>query len=123
MWEPAVVVVATAHAGDVTPAVVGSISTRGGLAIVVGAPIAGAAWTLRPEGAMWTLEPLGLRLRPIGIDRAVLDDLDELVEDIGGPDLDDGRRWHRSATVTTVTRFTRSPVRQPSSFRSDRRRR
>ena len=89
MWEPAVVVVATADAGDVTPAVIGSISTRGGLAIVVGAPIAGAAWTLRPDGAMWTLEPLGLRLRPIGIDRAVLDDLDELVEDIGGPDLDD----------------------------------
>ena len=82
MWEPAVVVVATAHADDVTPAVAGSISARGGLAIVVGAAVAGAPWMLRPDGAMWTLEPLGLRFRPIGIDRAVVDDLDELVDDI-----------------------------------------
>ena len=89
MWEPAVVVVATAHAADVTPAVAGSISARGGLAIVVGAAVAGAPWTLRPDGAMWTLEPLGLRLRPVGIDRAVLDDLDELVDDLGGHTLDD----------------------------------
>ena len=80
MWEPAVVVVATAQAGDVTPAVAGSVSARGGLAIVVGAAVAEAPWTLRPEGTLWTLEPLGLRLRPIGIDRTVLDDLDELVE-------------------------------------------
>ena len=80
MWEPAVVVVATAHAADVTPAVVRSISTRGGLAIVVGTPVAQAPWTLRPDGAMWSLDPLGIKLRPVGIDQEALDDLDELVE-------------------------------------------
>ena len=46
-----------------------SISARGGLAIVVGAPVAEAPWTLRPDGAMWSLDPLGIRLRPVGIDQ------------------------------------------------------
>jgi nucleoid-associated protein YgaU len=82
MWEPAVVVVATSHAADLTPAVARSISARGGLAIVVGAPVVQAPWTLRPEGTMWRLDPLGISLRPVGIDCEELDDLDELVEGV-----------------------------------------
>jgi nucleoid-associated protein YgaU len=89
MWEPTVVVVATSHAADVSPAVVRSISTRGGLAIVVGAPVGQARWTLRRDGSMWTLDPVGIRLRPVGIDRAGLDDLDELIDDSSEPVVDD----------------------------------
>jgi hypothetical protein len=88
VWEPAVVVVAAAHACDVTPPVTQSISSRGGLAIIVGAPIVRAPWTLRPGGSMWTLEPLGIRLRPVGLDGDGLDDLDDLVVSIGEP-IDD----------------------------------
>ncbi len=113
MWEPAVVVVATAHAADLTPAVARSISTRGGLAIVVGAPVVQAPWTLRPDGTMWRLDPLGISLRPVGIDREELDDLDELVEGVDA--IEDGWRsrstsaqlWGRPrATATTVTTST-----------------
>jgi hypothetical protein len=54
------------------------MSTRGGLAIVVGAPLERAAWTLRPDGAdVWSLEPLGLRLRPVALQP---DDVEDLVD-------------------------------------------
>ena len=79
MWEPAVILVATAHAADLASGIAAPISARGGLAIVVGAPLERASWTLRPDGAdLWSLEPLGLRLRPVGMQPEDVDDLVDL---------------------------------------------
>jgi nucleoid-associated protein YgaU len=78
MWEPAVILVATRHAAELSSGSGALVSTRGGLAIVVGAPLERAAWTLRPDGAdLWSLEPLGLRLRPLGLQP---DDVENLVD-------------------------------------------
>ena len=89
MWEPAVVVVATTEAADVTAAVVQPISTRGGLAIVVGAPVIEAPWSLRAVDGAWVLDPLGMRVQPLGVDRATIDELEQLVEAIYEPVVDD----------------------------------
>ena len=69
-WEPAVVLVAAAPmvgGHEIVPSLVGSR----GIAVVAGAPVAGAPWTLAPDRvagpAAWVLHPCGLRLRPVGI--------------------------------------------------------
>lgn len=80
-WEPAVVIIASAHAAELTASLLTSVTSRGGLAVVIGAPAAGAPWVLRPQGTVWKLEPLGLRVRPVGLDR---DELDDLVAAIDG---------------------------------------
>ncbi len=89
VWEPAVVLVATSHAADVTGDVARSISTRGGLAIVVGEPVVDAPWSLQADSTGWTLNPLGIRLRPVGVDRESVEDVEALVDAICDPYLDE----------------------------------
>lgn len=80
MWEPAVVIVANAAAGDVTDAVAASVTSRAGMAMVAASAVRGAAWTLRPDGAMWTLDPLGINLQPVGLEPEEVDELNELLD-------------------------------------------
>src|SRR5690606_37307934 len=49
--------------------------SRRGVALAVAGSVAGALWNLRPVGDTWLLDPLGIRLRPVGLDGAALDDL------------------------------------------------
>ncbi len=68
VWEPAVVLVASAEADSIAPAVAASLTGRGGVALVMAGAVAGAVWKLHADGATWTLDPLGIRLLPVGID-------------------------------------------------------
>ena len=97
MWEPAVILVATAHAAELASGIAAPISARGGLAIVVGAPLERASWTLRPDAAdLWSLEPLGLRLRPVGMQPEDVDDLVDLFTDTIEADVE---RMHEQEPV------------------------
>ncbi|WP_116996855.1 bacterial transcriptional activator domain-containing protein [Desertimonas flava] len=78
-WEPAVILVATSAADELTPHVLRDVMSRRGVALVVGGPVVGAASTLRPAGDTWLLDPLGIKVRPVGLDRASLDDLADAV--------------------------------------------
>ena len=81
------------------------------MAIVVGASVADAPWTLRHDGAGWSLAPLGIRLRPVHVDPDELDELDDLVS------LASER--HRSSTTNPRISTLRAPAdrsRQPSEF-------
>jgi len=67
-WEPAVVVVGTGLAHEVTPDVVRTVGRRrGGLAMVVSGDTPPGPWSLRATDDTWTLEPLGLQLTPVGL--------------------------------------------------------
>ena len=78
-WEPAVVLVAAGVAGELTPALVGAATGRRGVCLATAGPVPGARWVMRPAGDWWLLDPLGLRLRPVGLAPAELDELAELL--------------------------------------------
>jgi hypothetical protein len=67
-WEPAVVLVGSAAAREVSAAVARTACRRhGALAMVVGAAVPDAPCVLRPEGDRWTLAPWGLDMVPVGL--------------------------------------------------------
>jgi hypothetical protein len=84
IWEPAIVLVASAHAGGM-PTVAASLSRGVGVGLVVAGAVDDAPWTLRSAESGWTLEPLGLSLVPIGVEG---EDLASLVDAIDGEPFD-----------------------------------
>ncbi len=72
-WEPAVVLAGSA-AGTLTPP-----RSRTGLAVVSASPIHGPSSRLAPDGDVWELRPAGIRFVPIGLGRADIDAIAELV--------------------------------------------
>lgn len=79
MWEPAVVLVAPKQSASIAPGIAAALSSRRGLALVVGGSIPGATWSLHADGQMWRLDPLGIRLLPVGIQSSELDELVDLI--------------------------------------------
>ncbi len=72
-WEPAVVLAGSA-AGTLTPP-----RSRTGLAVVSASPVHGPSSRLAPDGDLWELRPAGIRLVPIGLSRADIAAIAELV--------------------------------------------
>ena len=89
VWEPAIVLAASAVADDISAEVVDvAARRRRGLAMVVAGAPPGAPWALRerPGGAgHWVLEPLGLPLAPVGLSADEVDDLHDVLVRADGP--------------------------------------
>jgi len=67
-WEPAVVLVGSAAAADVSASIArATCRSRGGLAMVVGGAVPDAPCALRLDGDRWTLAPWGLEVVPVGL--------------------------------------------------------
>ena len=108
-WEPAVVIVASAHAAEVAGPVLADVTARPGLALVVAGPVPGAPWTLVAQATAWTLQPLGLSLTPVGVSVEQAGELAELIEPTS--------RWSR---WSSVSRWSSPPRRRPSTTPSPR---
>jgi hypothetical protein len=82
-WEPAIVLVASDFAGEVGEA----LPDQGvpGLAVVVAGSVDGARHTLIDNGSTWRLEPLAIDVVPVGLDRAELTAITELVAHAAAP--------------------------------------
>jgi hypothetical protein len=80
-WEPAVVLAGSAVADEVTADLSRTAARRqGGLAMVVAGEPPGAPWTLRATDRRWTLEPLELGLVPVGLTRAEVAAIHDVLE-------------------------------------------
>jgi len=80
VWEPAVVLVASADALSMASDVPANLSGRGGVALVAAGAVPGATWRLHAVGSSWVLDPLGIRLVPVGVDDSELAAIVEAVE-------------------------------------------
>ncbi|HWM21391.1 MAG TPA: LysM peptidoglycan-binding domain-containing protein [Ilumatobacteraceae bacterium] len=76
-WEPAIVLVASDFADEVGDALPDQAVP--GLAVVVAGSVDNARHTLIDNGSMWRLEPLDIDVVPLGLDRAELTAITELV--------------------------------------------
>jgi hypothetical protein len=89
-WEPAVVIVAADQAVAINDAAVPVAARRQpGVAMVLGASVPAARWSIRADAAQWTLEPLGLPLTPVGLRADELDALNDALELADQPLVDD----------------------------------
>ncbi len=82
-WEPAIVLVASDFVGEVARTL--SEQAVPGLAVVVAGHVDGAHHALIDGGSTWRLEPLGIDVVPLGLDRAELSAITELVEHATAP--------------------------------------
>ena len=89
-WEPSIVLVGSAAAVGVTPELVRSaVRRRGGLALVVGGPVAESRWRLRVAEGRWLLDPIGVQLVPVGLTEAELGQLHDVLAAADAPLLGD----------------------------------
>ncbi len=88
-WEPAVVLVAPSAAHEVSPELVRDTRRHGGLALVVGAAVDGAPWTLRAEDDRWVLDPVGVSMVPVGLTDGEIGELRAVLEAVDAPLVDD----------------------------------
>ncbi len=79
-------IVASAHAGEVSEALLGHVRARPGLALVVAGPVPAAPWSLVATASGWTVQPLGLRLAPVGLTADDAAGLADLVEPDARPE-------------------------------------
>ncbi|MET0146100.1 MAG: hypothetical protein ABW328_15160, partial [Ilumatobacteraceae bacterium] len=85
-WEPAVVLVGSSVADEVTADLVRSAARRrGGLAVVAAGDAPGAPWSLRAGAGGWTLEPLGISLVPVGLTSRDVEELHDVLRQADAP--------------------------------------
>jgi hypothetical protein len=83
-WEPAVVLVGSRAADEVTADLARTAARRqGGLAMVVAGEPPGAPWRLRATDRCWTLEPLELDIVPVGLTSAEVAAIHDALEHAG----------------------------------------
>jgi two-component SAPR family response regulator len=83
MWEPAVVLVGSDLAAEMTDDIAEAAAGRqAGLAVVAAVESARACWTLRADDRRWVLDPLGIELTPVGLSAADLEVLRQVLEHV-----------------------------------------
>jgi hypothetical protein len=99
-WEPAVVLVGAAHAGEVGQSL--GAAAVPGVAVVAAGRVPRAAHALVASGANWRLEPLGIELFPVGLAPPDLSAIAELVDDAAAPLEDEAVSVARAAGPAPV---------------------
>ncbi len=113
-WEPAVVLASSSAAADLTPDVLRPAMRRsGGLAVVAAGATPGAPWHLRAGEGHWRLEPIGIRLVPVGLTAAEVDELHDVLRHADAPLVRDEDEPRTDVDACADAEIVGAPVDEP----------